>query len=199
MNNEWDMLESWSSRIAAITAIAGAAYAAFRYIKNAVVKVLNVANRVQQISDQLVSNGGSSLRDAIHRIESRQVQTEQRERAFLQHHDTPMFEVDSKLSMRWANVRFLRMVNFDSDDAAGYGWHNAIHEDDRERVVALFDTARETVRNIQTTCRFVVQKDHPQMHVLSATVMRDVDNNAGGFFINLTLPSAIINPNQNIP
>lgn len=196
MNNEWDMLESWSSRIAALTAIAGAAYAAFRYVKNAVVKVMNVANRVQQISDELVSNGGSSLRDAIHRIESRQVQTEQRERAFLQHHETPMFELDDRLAMRWSNVRFLRMVCFDSDDAAGYGWHNAIHEEDRERVIGLFENAREAVRNIQTTCRFVVKKDHQQMYVLSATVMRDVDNNTGGFFVNLSNPSSIINQNK---
>ena len=185
----WDIMNSWVARITTISALLGILYAMYRSAKSAIQKILNISNRIQMISDQLTSNGGSSLVDAVARIEARQVRNEQRERAFLHHHSTPMFELDEKLCLKWANSSFLKLVQFDSDDAIGYGWHNTICEKDRRRVVEEFNNASIAARNIQLLCSLSLRGDCTEQYVLTATVMRNLESKTTGFFVNFTTPS----------
>jgi hypothetical protein len=185
----WDDVNTWAARTGALSAFFAALYAIYRTAKATILKIINISNKINAISEQLTSNGGSSLVDAVARIESRQVRNEQRERAFLHHHSTPMFELDEKLALRWANSSFLKLVQFDSDDAAGYGWHNTICEKDRNRVVKEFESANESSRNIQLLCAFNIKGDCSEPYVMTATVMRTIDNKTSGFFVNFTSPS----------
>lgn len=189
--NIWQIINSYSERIGAISAILAALYGLYRVVRKNVSRLVNMANRIQEISDQLTGNGGSSLHDAIHRIEERQVRNEQRERAFLQQHDTPMFELNEDLTLRWANTAFLKLTGFDSDEAAGYGWHNAIEETDRERVVEAFENAKQSTRNLQTVASILMHRDFEQPHTLTATVMRSIESKTTGFFVALGIPSEI--------
>jgi PAS domain S-box-containing protein len=189
--NIWQTINSYSERIGAISAIFAALYGLYRVVRKNVSRLISMADRIQTISDQLSSNGGSSLRDAVFRIEDRQVRNEQRERAFLQQHDSPMFELNDDLSLRWSNSAFLKLVGFDSDEAAGFGWHNIIEETDRDRVVKRFDDARDACRNLQTTAQLLVNRDFEQPYIFTATVMRDLENRTSGFFVTLSVPSEI--------
>lgn len=188
MNPEqWSDLESWGSKIAAVTAIVGAVYAAYRVVKNAFVKVLNIANRVQYISEQFETNGGTSLRDALNRIEARQVQTEQRERAFLHTHPNAMCELDSDLRLIWANSTFLDTIDVDTDAIVGYGWHNIVCEVDRERVIEQLTSARDAVRNAATHANLILNADPARLTGcnITATVMRNSDQQASGFLVTV--------------
>jgi PAS domain-containing protein len=187
MNNEWDQIEIWSSRIAGITAIAGAIYGMYVSVRKTVSKIFNISNRIQYISEQLESNGGTSLRDTINRIEARQVQTEQRERAFLQTHPNMMFELDLSLGLVWANRTFLDTLDVDSDTVAGYGWHNIISEKDRDRVLDQFETAKNAVRNVNTCAKLIVSSDLSQTIETNivATVMRSSNGDCSGYLVTI--------------
>ena len=187
MNNEWDQIEIWSSRIAGITAIAGAIYGIYVSARKTVSKIFNISNRIQYISEQLESNGGTSLRDTINRIEARQVQTEQRERAFLQTHPNMMFELDLSLGLVWANRTFLDTLDVDSDTVAGYGWHNIISEKDRDRVLDQFETAKNAVRNVNTCAKLIVSSDLSQTIETNivATVMRSSNGDCSGYLVTI--------------
>ena len=187
MNNEWDQIEVWSSRIAGITAIAGAIYGMYVSVRKTVSKIFNISNRIQYISEQLESNGGTSLRDTINRIEARQVQTEQRERAFLQTHPNMMFELDLSLGLVWANRTFLDTLDVDSDTVAGYGWHNIISEKDRDRVLDQFETAKNAVRNVNTCAKLIVSSDLSQTIETNivATVMRSSNGDCSGYLVTI--------------
>lgn len=187
--NFWDIVNSWTGRFSAIVALVGVLYTIYRGIKSAIQKILSISTKIQHINDQLTSNGGKSLVDVVQRIEARQIRNEQRERAFLQHHSSPMFELDSLLALKWANASFLRSVQLDSDEINGYGWHNAICEKDRERVVEEFEKASNASRNIQLVCTLSARGECTEQYVMSATVMRDINNKSTGFFVNFTSPS----------
>ena len=117
----WEEINTWAARAGALSAFFAAVYAIYRTVKIAILKILSISNKINNISEQLTSNGGSSLVDAIARIETRQVRNEQRERAFLNHHYTPMFELDEHLGLRWANASFLTvMMQVDMDGTTQY-------------------------------------------------------------------------------
>jgi len=187
MNNEWDQVEIWSSRIAAITAISGALFGVFVSIRRGVSKLLNISNRIQYISDQLESNGGTSLRDTINRIEARQIHTEQRERAFLQTHPNMMCELDSGLGLVWANRTFLDTLDVDSDTVSGYGWHNLVCEKDRERVVHQFENAKDATRNVNTCTKMIVSSNLQKIIEANivGTVMRANNGDCSGYLVTI--------------
>jgi PAS domain-containing protein len=189
MNDQWDHINDWGTRAAAITAIFGAIYGIYRGIKTSITKVLGVANKINYISEQLASNGGTSLRDAINRIESRQVQTEQRERAFLRTHPNIICELDSSLELVWANKTFLDTLDVDSDTVVGYGWHNVICENDRERVMEQFELARQAVRDMNTTTQMLINAnlDKKVNAFILATVMRSQNGACSGFLVTINI------------
>lgn len=187
MSNEWDQLEIWGARIGAVTALAGTLYAIYKTARAGISKIINISNRLQDISNQLSPNGGSSLRDAINRIEHRQIQTEQRERAFLHMHSDAMFELNRHLALTWANKTFLDMLNIDSQNAYGYGWHTLIEESDRNRVIDQFTSASETSRNVHTIAKLIIDHNlnNVDTFIISGTVMLDSTNKTGGYLISV--------------
>lgn len=189
MINEWVQLELWSTRIAAITAVSGAIYGLYRFVKSSLVKVFGMANKINMISEQLVSNGGSSLRDCITRIEARQIQVEQRERAFLHTHPSMMYELDEHLSLVWANRIFLDNLDVDSDVVSGYGWHNIISESDRRRIIEQFAHAKESSRSLSTTAKLIVSQNinNTVNATVVGTVMRDSRERTSGYLVTITL------------
>lgn len=189
MSNEWDQLELWSGRIGAAAALAGTFYGIYKAARAGISKILTISNRLQAISDQLSPNGGSSLRDAINRIEHRQIQTEQRERAFLHMHSDMMFELNHNLQLVWANHTLLKALQVDSDAISGGGWHNIVAEDDRQRTIEQFENARDSIRNVITQSKLLIAQDINQTinASIAGTVMLDSSQKTGGFLVTVKL------------
>jgi PAS domain-containing protein len=91
---------------------------------------------------ELKPNGGSSIRDAINRIDRKlsAIDFSQKTHWNL---DTkkPIFITDGDGMLVWANTAFLNIVSRPLEDLLGNGWQNSIHQDDRNNVRVEWSSA----------------------------------------------------------
>ena len=111
-----------------------------------------IPQMVQTIFAEVRPNGGGSLRDMIERIESRQVLHEQRSRIVMIDAGIAVFHTDTKGQFSDVNRAFERLVGRTAAELVGFGWVNAVHHADAERVVQSWTWAVEDHREF--TCRF---------------------------------------------
>lgn len=102
----------------------------YRYARH----VAEVLNSLETIKRQLTPNGGSSLRDAVDRIEARIILTEQRARLLCMDSPMAVFETDSSGEFINVNRTFVRWTGRSSQDLEGNGWLNAVFPADRVQV-----------------------------------------------------------------
>jgi len=121
----------------------------FEQKSNKIIEKLNL------LLSEVRPNGGSSLRDAVNRIEERQIRLDERSKAVLHESVDAIFESDSEGRMLWANHAYLRMVGRSMEEIRGFGWINSIHFDDREAVEDHWTQAVEQERPIDMKFRVV--------------------------------------------
>lgn len=101
-------------------------------------KISKVSQVFMSIQKEFYTNGGSSLRDSVNRIEENQ-----KTLLSLQHHiytywdnvvTTPIIIRDSFGSCLWVNKAFLDLTGRSMDEILDYNWEIVVHQDDRERV-----------------------------------------------------------------
>ena len=97
--------------------------------------------KLDTVIAELVPNGGSSLRDAVNRIESRQIISDRRSKAFLLDTDVGIWESDANGRCTWWNRTLESMLGRSPD---GLNWLLSICKDQREQVQKEWETA---VRN----------------------------------------------------
>lgn len=102
----------------------------YRYARN----VADVLNSLEVIKHQLTPNGGSSLRDAVDRIEARIILTEQRARLLCMDSPMAVFETDPAGEFIHVNRTLVRWTGRSSQDLEGNGWLNAVFPPDRVQV-----------------------------------------------------------------
>lgn len=101
--------------------------------------------RVDDILSELKPNGGSSIKDAVTRIEIRQLFAGERQRALMQADTRGIFEADINGHLIWANKSFMQMLGANSlQEVRGNGWHTFAD-------VPGWDEAVEEERSIRTT------------------------------------------------
>ncbi len=132
--------------IGAVCSIAGSLYAIWRFsinpayikLRNMIIEVYNVAmdasNIHEIIQKELNTNGGSSLKDAINRIESRLSVQDGKCRATLSLIDSPIWESDEDGNCIWVNRAYRRITGYDIDNVRDMGWISIIAPDSREAV-----------------------------------------------------------------
>ena len=81
---------------------------------------------LERIREQFARNGGSSLRDAIDRIEARQVISEQRSKVFIMDSSSAIFETDAEGDYTDVNRTYSRWLGRSPYEVLGKGWVNAI-------------------------------------------------------------------------
>lgn len=127
-------MEEW---IALGTGATAAAATVFRYARRVMRAVASAQDKLEQIarlSEELKPNGGTSLRDAINRIESNMATVQAKMRMMFRHSDVNAFEAN--VAGEWTCVTgdFASRVGFEEEQLLGFGWMNAIHPDDQDRV-----------------------------------------------------------------
>lgn len=159
-----ELMETVAAVAAAAGALGGMSYGAYRaarigfhFSRRAIAFSGRTVRLYELIEKELQPNGGTSLRDAISRIEIRQMLTEQRYRAILAASEQAYFECDVNGECVWANRQFLRLVGRLFDEVRGNGWVSHVVEDEREETFAAWKQAVEQHRDY--TGRF---------HVMSA-------------------------------
>ena len=84
-------------------------------------------------------NGGGSLRDAIDRIEERQVIFDGRSRALMHEGQNIVLEAGVDGYCTWANRRYSQLTGQSKEEYKGHGWMNMVCAEDRAKVEEEWD------------------------------------------------------------
>ncbi|HXG88759.1 MAG TPA: PAS domain S-box protein [Vicinamibacterales bacterium] len=157
------------------------------------IEVLNARHEVNsgrlfKIEQQLESNGGKSLRDAINRIDPKVNRTLATHTAIINVLDHPMFFTDSNGELVYTNRSFQWLIGYSKADLIGRGWLTAVKESDRDRVADGWFRAVKDKRIFSTEMTFCYgasgdeRKEGHEIRVrLSADPMRDDTGDVAGW------------------
>ena len=109
-------------------------------------------SKIASIYSELHPNGGSSIRDAVNRIESRMVAVEQRQNIYLLEAPQGIYETNSEGKCIGVNRTYCRMLGRTEKEILGMGWLNGIAEYDRDRVLDDWNNAIQ--QKIEFICKY---------------------------------------------
>lgn len=129
----------------AISAISGGLVVVYKKVLKPLIKAneeyRELLRKVDVIAEEMVPNGGNSLKDIVHRIEKEVTLSSERAKAVLADDRAAIFETDSEGNCVWVNRTYSRVVKRTPHELMGHGWVNAIAKVDRERVVTGWNIA----------------------------------------------------------
>lgn len=112
-------------------------------------KLVEMDSSIKFLMAELSPNGGSSVRDAISRIEIRLALTSGRVKAQMNDSSIPVFETDKDGKCTYANRAFLLRVQRGFSEIEGTGWVNVIHHSNKIEVMREWNKARKGSRNFE--------------------------------------------------
>ena len=127
--------------------------------------------KIDKILYEMSPNSGSSLKDTINRVESRQ-------RALLDINESEVgiFETDTKGMCVWVNRKYCRIAGRSLDEMLGTGWLNTIHHTDKIRIHMEWMTSIAETRESQFEYELITSDDEV-IHVTCKS--RKMCDNAG--------------------
>ena len=157
-----------SEVIAIVLPLLGAIGGLFAFVWRKLIKPANgflkdhekIKASIQTIKEEVVTNGGRSLKDAViqlkgtcDRIEDRQKVINQRSKASLHYQNEALFETDEDGKLIWINDKFYQVTGETLTNMEGYNWVTIIDEPEREGFLKEFLSCIETCRkvDIETT------------------------------------------------
>lgn len=101
---------------------------------------------VETIKKEITTNGGSSIKDAINRIEKRQLIIDERTRAMFYGKDKPIFEIDNVGNIQWGNKAFHKLMGH--KNLSGLDWVSLVDEPDRKGFLSELASCGATGREL---------------------------------------------------
>ena len=114
----------------------------------------DVVHKVDLIAEEMIPNGGNSLKDIVHRIEKEVTLSSERYRAIIADDKSAIFETDEKGNCVWVNRTFAKMTQLLPSELMGHGWVNTLAVFDRDRVVANWEKAVKDDREYKDSFSF---------------------------------------------
>jgi PAS domain S-box-containing protein len=161
-----DRAEQLTVWLTALAATASGARRAARWLREtmqrtrerraAIAAIPALVHQVNTIHKELTPNGGGSIKDAIMRIDRRQVMSDKRTWALLAESTTAIFECDATGSVLNVNRTYVRFTGRERDDLTGQRWLASVADPDRARVA---DEWRHAVDD-QRECRLAYLLEH---------------------------------------
>lgn len=154
---KFDDILIWLTKIAgAIAAITLLLFNIKRIFKFIYTLLFVLPESIKSIEKELKPNGGSSLRDAIKRIENAQILQEQRLMLILDSNpEIGVFETDELGNCTRVNNTYCRILNKTPEECYGMGWTTALHPDDKEKVFNEWNLAVKYSRPFEGEYRFI--------------------------------------------
>lgn len=144
---------------------------------------------VQEIRQELKTNGGNSIKDAImnlrdtcQRIENRQRVIVQRTKAALHYSNSCLFETDESGRLLWSNASLYDLTKDITTSIEGFDWINLFTEDEREDVMSEFLSCIKMNRRFNK----VTTLQDGRGVVLIGYPYRISDEKHGGFLVSIT-------------
>ena len=144
--------------IAIASGVAGAVAVSFKVLKWGYTTVQDVQSKldsIAELSKELVPNGGTSLRDSVNRMEECVVALTSKLRMIVDLNEWDAFEADMRGNWTCCTGNFDRATGLSNEQMLGYGWVNALHPDDRARVVSEYKEALKQERD--WICKFGIK------------------------------------------
>jgi gas vesicle protein len=106
--------------------------------------IKDVSDCVQLVNTELKTNHGSSIKDAISRIDNKVMGLESKNKAYLSHIGLPIFELNSSGQLTWINRAGFSLLKKDFTELKDLGWMGLVCPDDRDRVESeIEDSSRQ--------------------------------------------------------
>ena len=99
------------------------------------------AAQLNRIEAELHPNGGFSIRDVLNRIEATLIDSDAFLRAQLNIHAVSVVRTDIQGKLTQVNRQYQRMVGYSISELVGDGWVNAIHPDNRDKIISEWNDA----------------------------------------------------------
>ena len=138
-----------------------------------------VMSKLDKIMYELVPNGGGSLRDAINRIESRQLMSERRQKAYLLESSLGIWETDEHGRCVWGNRTLERMLGRSPE---GYNWLLSIAPAMREEVQDEWQQAVEGQREYCANIEYITPAGHRTKVIAKAYPLVDELGSIKGWY-----------------
>lgn len=106
-----------------------------------------IVQDIKTIKKEITRNSGSSLRDAIDRMEKRQIVLDQRSKAVFHHYEQPIFEITETGDLEWGNNIFFE--TFQVDKKSGMDWVSYIDESCRAQFLEELNSCLDMSREIR--------------------------------------------------
>lgn len=174
--SEW--ITTFGEATAAVMAGVAALYGGAKYIYKTAKRVDHMISKLDRIDAALGPNGGSSIRDAVDRIESNQHQHMARLRAIADRDEDGTFECDATGHKLWVNRAYCRITGLTQEQSLDYGWMTAVHPADRQRVQDEWARCVKEKRDFFLPCICLIDGKHVCKR---ATVITDKYGNVTGF------------------
>lgn len=139
-------------------------------------KVARASVLLHTIEAEFRPNGGSTLRDAISRLEREIGRIREIERCQVDAVGIAAFETDEAGGCVWASAAYLDLVDRPIADVRGAGWSIVIHQDDRERVLSEWGRVVVERRRFELSFRYTARNGTViPVHVVAVPV-------SGGYY-----------------
>ena len=128
-------------------------------------RLVKVFETIDKMAVQFSPNGGSTLRDAIDRIENRINTVEQRQKILFMDSPFAVFEANKQGSLIEVNRTYSKWTKMSAPELLGSGWLNLIQRDHRERISKEWDSAIDDVREFSEYVCWIIDEQPVCVHI----------------------------------
>jgi PAS domain S-box-containing protein len=126
---------------------------------------------LSKLADEFKPNGGSSVKDALNRLELGQSLNQHRYRMVIKQSNVACFEANKVGEFTWVSPKLAEMAGNTYDRFLGNDWINAVYHEDRERVWDEWNEAILQKRDFSLTFR--LNEINPIQIKAYATALKD--------------------------
>ena len=172
-------IKDWSGLLAPVGAVLGLFWK--YWLKKRLEELKDLYTRIKVISDEFRPNGGSTLRDAINRIEYRLSVEQQKTMAIIKSMPLGTWLSDRDGKYVDVNRSMCRIMGRTESEILGDNWSNWLHIDDKERVWEEWERSVASKLSFEMTYRFVRPDGKVQRVHAVAYQLRDDRGDLVGF------------------
>lgn len=153
-----DLIQNYAIYIASISAIISGVIVTYKKVVKPVIKHVQqwyvMQDKIDRIFEEITPNGGKSIKDKIDKIDVDLTQVGERLRAYLSDTKEAHFETDAEGNCTRVNRTYTRLVERETSEVLGHGWHNCVYQPDREKVIEAWQDAVDDDRELTIKFNF---------------------------------------------
>ena len=157
-------------------------------------RVNEISVNIEFIVTQMKTNGGSTWKDQMNRIEGKLSMLEQRYSVIQL--DSPVYETDAEGLFISVNRTFCRLTGRTEKECLGNGWINTITDEDRKRVFHEWNYAVENGVEFNAVFNMIHTDGHIVKAHSIANIMRNLSGTVSGYLGSLDIIQETINKSK---